>query len=525
MAEQISKEGLDLEVPEEVIEEVKELTLTKEKLIREIEESSGLVNWVKTQWGYIIAVDMMNGAICWFIGESRHLPRTCKRLHAVLTGDSGLGKTHALDSLEASFTPDSVKSISSMSRKSLSYHAEELKEAKVFIVEQIEGIEFFYDLLIALDKGRLDHWTVDDLKGKEVGGEVNFSFITSTVEVPKEKQFCTRVFILPMDGSPEANREVIRFMAELEADKEKRQKRTEALHKLRALDKMVREFSTQVREIWIPFADKIPDYIPDYAYQNSAVRRKFRQLLDLIKVIALIYGALGKRKLDKGELVAEIEDWEEAKKLIDIGRESLQLTSKEEEVLLAVGRLEDKYGVNTAQIKNELNWNQKTIWKYCRSLIEKGFLTAERVGKGNVYYLTDLAREFLEGKEVKDLLQISRRRLEASSEQKEAEVKPSGTFSLSPRFKEEDKEKDKVIPLDSGEREKVETEEAEAPSEQKEKANLLREIKRRLETSVPRKCGNCRHYDPVRKTCKKYRFKEELLSTHEACSRFEPKSG
>ena len=513
-----------------------QISISKEVLIKEIQDAGGLVNWIqlKLSWA-IVDLDQIK-ALAYLSATSRF---SAEPFSLIITGESGSGKSWCiLWSVLKSIIEEDLEELTGGRRAGFrDFLAEVMKDGKVLIATQLEGLEHLLDLTILLTEHKIRYALMrKDESGRWklhiIEKELTIPFLSTTTRRIKRQEVSSRFLIVETPSSPEYKKKVAKFRFKLWAHPEILDKQEEECKKLKALNKLRRSLWLQgVKRVVIPFAEEIEDKLPDFIFHSeNPVLRNIEQFKRIIWEITLNYCALGLREVKEinGEkyAVAEWSDYEEAIQLLDLKKVALGLTSREEEVLRVIFDLSNacEEEVNLAQIQEALPWSKKTLWRLCRSLVNKGLLNYRTLKKVNFYSLTQLGLDyFLEDeKEFENLLLSSQRRYPASVEQKEVEATSTGrSFQKPDIWIEKDKE-EHIHVQDSWK--DLQTEEAVALTEQKKAENLLRDDKRRSLTSVPR-CGNCRHYDSVRKTCTKYRFKEELLPTHEACSRFEPKSG
>jgi len=508
----------------------------RDRIAKEIKKK-GLVQWIKEILDLPIAGEDKTKVILWLVASSRHLD---KPLHAILEGKPATGKSWLIHwAVKESHFQEDIFYRTRITPKVLERLGDKIPKGSIFIIEQLGGLEASDQVKVAMTENELILETlVKDQNNRfipeTVKADLKFSFISGTVKPVKDQELSSRVFRLETDDSPEQTKRVIEHQARLEANPWLIEYFKEYMKDLIFLDKLLKR--SQVKKVKIPFTGEVLKELPEFIYQNPESRRVIQRAFGLTEVIALIKYVLGMRKAEefRGEeyIIAEIEDYEEAKKLIDISRLGSGLTSKEEEVLKAVFRLadeEERPAVKISELMEELHLGRTTLWRICRSLVAKGFLDCTtRKGIG-FYSLTPLAEQYLlEKYEVKELLpeketvEFSRafqKNAKASVQQKEAGAEPSESFSPF----QEDKGKG-AIPSTSGKGEKVKKEEAEASTEQKKALEFSRNTMENAKTSVPR-CGQCKYYDLERRKCTKYSLNRQPLPTDEACSGFEPKEG
>ena len=512
----------------------------RDRIAKEIKKK-GLVQWIKEILDLPIAGEDKTKVILWLVASSRHLD---KPLHAILEGKPATGKSWLIHwAVKESHFQEDIFYRTRITPKVLERLGDKIPKGSIFIIEQLGGLEASDQVKVAMTENELILETlVKDQNNRfipeTVKADLKFSFISGTVKPVKDQELSSRVFRLETDDSPEQTKRVIEHQARLEANPWLIEYFKECMEDLIFLDKLLKR--SQVKKVKIPFAQKVLKELPEFIYLNPESRRVIQRAFGLTEVISLIKYVLGLRKTEefRGEkyIIAEEEDFEEAKKLIDLSRLGSGLTSKEEEVLKAVFKLtdeEERPAVKISELMEELHLGRTTLWRICRSLVAKSYLDCTtRKGIG-FYSLTPLAEQYLlEKYEVNELVpekeavEFSRafqKNAKASIEQKEEKAESPESFSPF----QEGIQKD-AITCTSGKGEKVEKEEAEASIEQKEAEGFFWKTKENAKTSVSRKCGNCRHYDQVRKTCKKYSMHLRPLppdTDASVCSGFEPKEG
>jgi hypothetical protein len=236
------------------------------------------------------------------------------------SGNSGGGKSGPLSALLKLYPKNAYHSLTSATAKSFYAMGDTLKHKALILSEGLSleargnrDTEFAYCMRSLLSEGVLNYQRSEKIGGERtyvpVHVEGPISLVTTTVRGALESQLEDRILTIHPDESQEQTVRVLRQKADNAA------RRTEKLdeHTQRAWQHL--HDSQAARDVEIPFAPAIVDFLETTGAFPLSARRAFVRVMSSIKTVTIVYQA--QRKERDGLLVAEMADYAMAHQLID----------------------------------------------------------------------------------------------------------------------------------------------------------------------------------------------------------------
>jgi hypothetical protein len=236
-------------------------------------------------------------------------------LQPKLSGASGKGKTHAAKAIFHLIPDVGYKLEGSLSAKSLFYHPD-LTPGTVFFSDDIRMSADLEDTLkraMSNFQQKTTHFTVSkdrDFQSLEIPERISW-WLTS-VENPYGDELLNRLFGLDVDDSTNQDSEVTKQQLATAKGGEIALPEDEEVKVCRAIIHIVK---SKLLRIIIPFSDRI-------VWNGSGDRRNLPRFLDLIRGFAVLRFMQRCEILDN-EILADIQDFKDAKDLYDQGKTGL----------------------------------------------------------------------------------------------------------------------------------------------------------------------------------------------------------
>jgi DNA primase len=270
-------------------------------------------------------------------------------LHALIQGSSGSGKTRLLKQISDCMPGEKVTRLTRISDKVLYNYPEKYFINRLLCLEDIDGLseeaEFAFRELqsngelnsaasIKLENGQITSGQ------KTVKGPIASLACTTKGEIYEDNM--SRCFLVAVDESESQTRRVIQYQNERAAGETDAKKEQEVK---RFIQNLVRQLSPL--QVINPYANKV--HLPQEAHK---IRRLNEMLQSFVKMVTII-NQYQRKKDDRGRLVAEIQDLEEA---IEIMFESIVLKVDELD-----GSLRQFYEKLKDHLKQSYNGKHKEV--------------------------------------------------------------------------------------------------------------------------------------------------------------------
>lgn len=292
-----------------------------------------------------------------------------KGLHVSITGESGKGKSHTIDTM-LQFIPPAYRIDGRMSDKAL-FYIDNMKPGTVIALDDVflsdQMQEILKGVTTSFQKDFMYHTVSKDRTGQVCIIPERCVWWVAKVEGAGDDQVFNRMLTCWIDDSEEQDQKVLtRSLAEAEKIPDTKPKtRQEIL--------IAQEMWLLLKPVWvvIPFASRI-------RFQNATNRRNPDMLLDLIKTQA----ALRQYQRESGEvdgmryIVATREDFTEAARLFqalngETGGQITKLTRKEAELIESIKAL-NLQEMTITQLQKATGWTNSTINKLFHGYQSRG---------------------------------------------------------------------------------------------------------------------------------------------------------
>ncbi len=292
-----------------------------------------------------------------------------KGLHVSITGDSGKGKSHTIDTM-LQFIPPEYRIDGRMSDKAL-FYIENMKPGTVIALDDVflsdQMQEILKGVTTSFQKDFNYHTVSKDRTGQICTIPERCVWWVAKVEGAGDDQVFNRMLTCWIDDSEEQDRKVLtRALADAEKiPNTKPMTRREIL--------VAQAMWLKLKPVWvvIPYASRI-------RFQNAANRRNPDMLLDLIKTNAALKQHQRESQVidDMTCVIATREDFDEAARLFqalngETGGQVTKLTRKEAELIESI-RLLNMQEMTITQLQKETGWSNSTINKLFHGYQSRG---------------------------------------------------------------------------------------------------------------------------------------------------------
>ena len=336
------------------------------------------------------------------------------RLSALITSQSSAGKSTLVNGILQPFS-EHVLDFTDYTPAYLNRTGLDMN-GKIFKMEQMERTNeknqvTLHNLKFLLTEGKLKIGLVDrNEKGKnvpktlEVNGIPVFLSTSTNYSIDPETQ--NRLFLMQVDESEGQTKQVVSHILSKYQTLGINDKWSQNLEQLKEIAETYREFSHQIRGVYIPFADKIQEIIPT---SDLTIRRDLSKILNLACVIAFLH--FPQRTLianNAGEnfivdmwstekrytyyLIVEPADFKEA---LEIGGETIQqtinkLNKSSMEIYQLVLKLyaDNPGGITVNDVATETKLSTNRARELLKQLLDAGFLTRDKDGREYKYHPT-----------------------------------------------------------------------------------------------------------------------------------------
>lgn len=237
--------------------------------------------------------DTIKFLVC--VYASKDLPRNY-RLHDIIVSQSSAGKSSLVRTIAEPFAKYVVEYTNFTS--AFLNRQKDSMDGKILLLEQMEKTNekheaTFLDLKFLMSEGKLRVGVAEkDENGKfkpktlEVNGIP--VFITTSTNMRIDPESLNRTFLTQVDESTEQTRLIISHHLDNFSSLKINDQWAEELLHLTALFEKYRELAWQVKDIVLPFAEKLKDKIP---CENLTIRRDLPKILSLTAVIAFMHAS------------------------------------------------------------------------------------------------------------------------------------------------------------------------------------------------------------------------------------------
>jgi len=292
-----------------------------------------------------------------------------KGLHVSITGESGKGKSHTIDTMLAQ-VPDELRLDGRMSDKAL-FYIEGLRAGSVIALDDVSLSDQMQEILKGVTTSfqrPFQYRTVSkDRTGQVCTIPERCVWWVAKVEGMGDDQVFNRMLTCWIDDSEEQDaRVLVRTLQEAE-------QRPETRPQTRRENLIAQEMWRSIRTVWvlIPYARRI-------RFQTAENRRNPDMLLDLIKANAVLrQHQREKEEIDQMVCVIAAEnDFYEAARLFEAlngetGGQATKLTKKEAQLIEAIRELrQDEFTIS--QLQRVTGWANATISKLLNGYNSRG---------------------------------------------------------------------------------------------------------------------------------------------------------
>ena len=224
---------------------------------------------------------------------SKDLPKK-NRLSIIITSQSSAGKSNLVNNVLEPFKED-VLDFTDYTPAYLQRSGFDMN-GKIFKMEQMERTNenkqiTLGNLKFSLSEGKMKMGLVDkNDKGKNEPRTLEVNgipvFISTSTNYKIDPETINRTFLMQVDETEEQTKKVISHIAEDYSTLIINDKWKKKLEELQNYSKTYKEFAHQIRDISIPFMDRLIDVIPT---SNVTIRRDLPKILNLACVIAFIH--------------------------------------------------------------------------------------------------------------------------------------------------------------------------------------------------------------------------------------------
>ncbi|MGQ0795141.1 MAG: DNA primase [Nitrosopumilaceae archaeon] len=367
--------------------------------------------------------DIIKFLVCCYV--SKDLPRIY-RLHNIIISQSSAGKSSLVRTVAEPFSKYVVDYTNFTS--AFLKRQEGSMDGKILLLEQMEKTNekheaSMLDLKFLMSEGKLKVGVVEkDDKGKNKPITLEVSgipvFVSTSTNMRIDPESLNRTFLTQVDESTEQTQRIISHHLDNFSSLKINNQWGEELAHLTALVEKYRELAWQVRDIVLPFAEKLKGKIP---CENLTIRRDLPKILGLTAVIAFVHasnryriqypggtdflvGSFGEtEKRFQYTIIAEPEDFKEA--LVIAGAAIKQTLNKVNEVSMNLyARILEMYdnktynstpdqsgkpeGLTVKEVAEKMVKSENRTRELMNQLEQAGYLNRDRTSKEHKFIPT-----------------------------------------------------------------------------------------------------------------------------------------
>lgn len=308
-------------------------------------------------------------ATCLIMSLASRAVINSKGLHVSITGESGKGKSHTIDTM-LSLVPDELRIDGRMSDKAL-FYINDLKPGSIIALDDVSLSDQMQEILKGVTSSFQRPFRYRTVSKERTGmtciiPERCVWWITK-VEGAGDDQVFNRMLTCWIDDSEELDKRVLERALD-EAS------RIPATHtKIRKEVRVIRQIWRTITPSWvtIPFAKQI-------RFNSAANRRNPDMLLDLIKTFAVLNQFQRERSVVDGTpcVVATKEDFSAAAQLFDAlngdtGGQETKLTKREASLITAIQAL-NLTEMTVPDLQRITGWSNSSIYKLLNGYQSRG---------------------------------------------------------------------------------------------------------------------------------------------------------
>ena len=342
---------------------------------------------------------------------SKDLPKK-NRLSIIITSQSSSGKSNLVNNVLEPFKED-VLDFTDYTPAYLQRSGFDMN-GKIFKMEQMERTNqdkqiTLGNLKFSLSEGKMKMGLVDkNDKGKNEPRTLEVNgipvFISTSTNYKIDPETINRTFLMQVDETEEQTKKIISHIAEDYSTLIINDKWKKKLEELQSYSKTYKEFAHQIRDITIPFMDRLIDVIPT---SNVTIRRDLPKILNLACVIAFIHFPFRtKIRNNDGEhfiqdqwgnseknytytIIVEPSDFKEA---LEIGKQTIKqtinkLNQSSMKIHESLVRLyaEDDEGISIKKLSKESGFSPNRVRELAEQLLNTGYASREKSSREYLY--------------------------------------------------------------------------------------------------------------------------------------------
>ncbi|MBP7034736.1 MAG: hypothetical protein KBB00_03170 [Methanospirillum sp.] len=310
-------------------------------------------------------------AECLILSLASRIVINSKGLHVSITGDSGKGKSHAIDTMLAQ-VPEEFRLSGRISDKAL-FYSQDLKPGTVIALDDVSLSEQMQEILKGVITSFLKPFryrtVTKDRNGITCTIPERCVWWVAKVEGVGDDQIFNRMLTVWIDDSEEQDKKV------LERTLREAAQIPTAVSSVREEILVIRQMWRMVEETFviIPYAEQIE-------FQSAANRRNPDMLLDLIKTNAALMQFQRERRTIEGTeyIIATLDDFNQAVRLYnalngDTGGQITKLTRNEASLIDAIRTLNQEE-LTVLDIQRVTGWTNSAISKLLNGYASRGHL-------------------------------------------------------------------------------------------------------------------------------------------------------
>lgn len=310
-------------------------------------------------------------AECLILSLASRIVINSKGLHVSITGDSGKGKSHAIDTMLAQ-VPEEFRLSGRISDKAL-FYSQDLKPGTVIALDDVSLSEQMQEILKGVITSFLKPFkyrtVTKDRNGITCTIPERCVWWVAKVEGVGDDQIFNRMLTAWIDDSEEQDKKVL-------------ERTLREAAQIPPAVSSVREEILVIRQMWRMVEDTfvIIPYAEQIEFQSVANRRNPDMLLDLIKTNAALMQFQRERKTVDGTeyIIASMDDFKQAVRLYnalngDTGGQITKLTRNESSLIEAIRTLNQEE-LTVLDIQRVTGWTNSAISKLLNGYASRGHI-------------------------------------------------------------------------------------------------------------------------------------------------------
>lgn len=310
-------------------------------------------------------------------------------ISVLVKGRSAGGKSNLVKRVLALMSPDSFYEFTAMSPKALIYSEIDLQHKHLIVYEEDGSEEAEYIIRTLLSEGRISYLAAEKgAKGittRHIEKEGPTGLITTLTRSRIKEDNETRAWSLYVDDTTEQTLNVVKAIAEAASSGNHRQIDTRPWQVLQR--------KLEPHEVVLPFASAIAELLKTTSLpaDSTRLRRDFTRLLNLIKVITLLYQKQRERT-EESEVLATLNDYRMAYELVaaPFAESVSELSPKALKLAKAIHKIHGtEWGlIKVKDLMGHLRWSRPTVHAYLPQVEAAGLATIEGGRPGQTTLIT-----------------------------------------------------------------------------------------------------------------------------------------